>query len=62
MGYVGKDEGEGETTWTVWKSERLPPVFSKKERIDPAVHDPNAEVDGGGWGQADATGPIFGTQ
>ena len=41
---VGRDEGEGEPTWIIWKAESLPPVFSRRERIDLAVHGPNVEV------------------
>lgn len=45
--YVGEDEGEGEPAQTIWKSERLLPVFSRREKVGLAVHDPNAEVCGG---------------
>lgn len=44
------------------KSERLLLVFSRKEKIGLAAHDPNAEVCGGEWRQTDAIWPNFGTK
>lgn len=36
--------------WMIWKPDRLPPIFPRREKIDLADHDLNAEVCGEVWG------------
>ena len=60
--HVGEceDGGEREPSQSVWKSERLYPIFFRREGAGLAAHDRMHKCVGS-WGQADAIFPNFNT-